>query len=261
MIYRSNLQAPDLLPHFPHVVSRPLPHSFGHDVPSDWSDKPDADPIYGIYKKCGMWTQDEAAILYSIALQKPGNWLDIGAHTGWTAAHIAASGGSTVVGVEPMLELLDWYKRFRDNTATWRFSIGCEALRADQYFAANPPWTPPLWRGVVIDGDHDRPSPLGDALASHNRLRSDGVILFHDAIGAPVWSGIYKLLEFGYRCHIYLTPHITACCWRPGLPEGLQPFPQWTPPMHVPDPATDWKEIQTNHMEWFAWDKVTVDAF
>lgn len=39
MIYRSNLICPDLTPHFKHLVSRPMPHSFGHDVPSDWADK------------------------------------------------------------------------------------------------------------------------------------------------------------------------------------------------------------------------------
>jgi hypothetical protein len=67
MIYRSNLEAPDLTPHFKHLVSRPMPHSFGHDVPSDWGDKADDDPVFGLYKKCGMWTHDEAAILFNVA--------------------------------------------------------------------------------------------------------------------------------------------------------------------------------------------------
>ncbi len=67
MIYRSNLSAPDLQTCFRHVASRPMPHSQGHDVTTHFSDKADDDPVFGIYKQCGFWTHDEAAILYNVA--------------------------------------------------------------------------------------------------------------------------------------------------------------------------------------------------
>ena len=92
MIYRSNLTAPDLQPHFRHAVCRVMGHSQSHDVLSDFSDKTDNDPVCGPFKSCGALTHDEAAILYNIARQVGGTWLDIGGLTGWSACHMAAAG-------------------------------------------------------------------------------------------------------------------------------------------------------------------------
>jgi len=247
MRYQSNLIAPDLRPHFKHLHERVMGHSFGHDEISDWADRPADDPVLGLYKNCGFWSHDEAAILYTIA-KRGGFWLDIGAHTGWTAAHMAEA-GCHVTALEPMLPLPEWRERFRMNTQAWAARIGPVRMRADEYFAAIAP--APMYDGIVIDGDHIHPNPLADALGSSNHLKRDGVILFHDAIGDPVWNGIYALTAQNFRCHIYLTPHIVACCWRGN----------WKPPVHVPDPAINWKEIQTNHMKGFAWDRVTCDAY
>lgn len=253
MIYRSNLTAPDLQPHFKHVTSRVLGHSFGHDVLSDWSDKPDDDPVFGLYKTCGFWTHDEAAILYNIAKGNPGRWLDIGAHTGWTTAHLAAA-GCKVTALEPMLRLDEWQRRLEQNLYDRKLWDGVEwmpHLRSDEFFATYEPFSLQQFRGVVIDGDHNAPYPVNDARCSANRLEDDGVILFHDAMGGPVWQGIYELLDRGFRCHVYFTPHIVAACARNFAAFRIH---------HIPDPAINWQEIKTNHMKDFDWNRVTHDA-
>lgn len=246
MIYRSNLQAPNLQPHFKHAVSRVMGHSFGHDVLSDWGDKAEDDPVFGIYTRCGFWTHDEAAILYTIARSIGGHWLDIGAHTGWTAAHCAAAGCDIVI-VEPMTRLEHWSRRLEDNLhAFWPHVEEITYLRSEEYLRV----TSLRFDGIIIDGDHGHPNPLLDASLGELRLEPYGAILFHDAIGGPVWRGIEHLLNAGYRCHVYLTPHIVACCWRG----------EWTPPAHDADPAINWREIQTNHMKGFPWNRVTHDT-
>lgn len=252
MIYRSNLTAPDLRPHFKHATSRVLGHSFGHDVLSDWNDKADDDPVFKIYKSCGFWTHDEAAILYNIAKLNPGRWLDIGAHTGWTTAHLAAA-GCRVTALEPMSALGGWQRRIEENLKAPELWDGVEELsylRSDQWFETDSPFHPNRFRGVVIDGDHNPPCPVNDAKGAADRLTDDGVILFHDAMGGPVWQGIYELLDRGFRCHVYFTPHIVAFCYRGATAR----------PAHIPDPAINWREIKTNHMKDFDWKRVTHDA-
>lgn len=255
MIYRSNIIAPDLTPHFKHLQSRELAgYSFGHDVLSDWGDKSPDDPVFGLYAKCGFWSHDEAAILYAIGEAKPGRWLDIGAHTGWTTAHLAAA-GCYVVCLEPMSRLEEWSRRIEENLVNfWNGVNWISYLRSDEYFATEPPFAGVRhrYRGVVIDGDHEWGHPKADALGAHHRLADDGVILFHDGMGGPTWEGVYALLDLGYRCHVYLTPQIVMCCYNDEY---------FTPPVHVPDPKIDWREIQTNHMKDFAWGRVTVDKY
>lgn len=255
MIYRSNLEAPDLQPHFKHATSRVLGHSFGHDVLSDWSDKADDDPVFGMYKTCGFWTHDEAAILYNVARLNPGRWLDIGAHTGWTTAHLAAA-GCKVTALEPMLPVEGWADRFAENCRAFDGMYSATYLRSQQFFITASPFTD-HFRGVVIDGDHGSPNPRIDAAGAVQLLDDDGVILFHDAMGGPVWEGIYCLLDLGFRCHVYFTPHIVAACARPTPTGTLQPAYSL---IHRPDPAINWQEIKTNHMKDFDWKRVTHDA-
>jgi hypothetical protein len=220
-------------------------HSFNHDVLSDWGDKPD-DSFWHTWKQCGFWTHDEAAILYHIVHSHAGLWLDIGAHTGWTSAHVVVAGGR-VASVEPMLALQEWQARFEQNVnAFWPGIYDVSHMRSYEYAQQ----TRLLFDGVIVDGDHCDQWPLSDAKCAHNLLRGDGIVLFHDAIGGPVWRGIEYLLDAGYQCKMYRTPHMVACCWRG----------EWTPPEHTPDPKIDWNEIRTNHMKEFAWQRVSVDA-
>src|SRR5712664_503966 len=99
MIYRSNLTAPDLAPHF-KLADQVVQH-MGHDCPSD----PDFEPA------CTFLTHDEAAILYRIAKAWPKRWADIGARLGWTAAHLIA-GGASVCAIDPQLQFQTFLARF-----------------------------------------------------------------------------------------------------------------------------------------------------
>src|SRR5271165_7033694 len=179
MIFRSSLQCPDLMPHFKHLVSRPMGHSFGHDVPSDWGDKPDDDPVFGQFKNCGMWTHDEAAILYNVARRAPGVWIDIGAHSGWTTMHIGY-GCNICYGIEPMLAVPEFAIRFYDNMDGW-MGFGSQAMYSDNYFSKVAPGV--KFNGFCIDGCHEDGQPQRDANNAEKHLADTGVIIFHDGVG------------------------------------------------------------------------------
>ena len=224
--YISNLKAPDLRKYFTHTTSRVMGHSLGHEVMSDWADKADDDPVFGIYKQCGMWTRDEAAILYTCALRSPGWWLDIGAHTGWTTAHIAAT-GSTVSSIDYMLRTQGFQDRFEENLRhCWGNIRRVWHVKSDEYFETAQI---PDFAGCVIDGDHNPPQPLRDAQNCAEHLRETGVILLHDFTGEPVQEAALWLMDHGFRCRLYWTPHMIACCYRG----------EFVPPLHDPDPAVE----------------------
>lgn len=234
MIYRSNLTCPDLTPYFRHLHVRPMPHSFGHSVPSDWADKAEDDPVFGLYKRCGLWTHDEAAILYECARRlAPGSGLDIGAHTGWTTAHMSV-GGLAIDAVDPILFVYPFELRFRSNMENARLQICCVSLQTSKkYFSVLQEAETVLgeserkeYQIVCIDGDHEPGMPLADAVNAAKHLDPDGVILFHDFIGLPVRQAVQYLMSIGFKARVYFTPHMVAACWRG----------DFVPPDHVPDP-------------------------
>lgn len=228
MIYRSNVTCPDLTPHFKHLTVRPMPHSFGHSVPSDWADKADDDPVFGLYKKCGLWTHDEAAILFSVARslredEAHGVWLDIGAHTGWTTLH-AMKAGLLTVAIDPMLRLQGFHDRFQQNIADgWVNLDSFYWLTSNEFFETNQPFK---YAGVCVDGDHSEGKPLEDAINAAKHLAETGVIIFHDGVGRPVREAVEYLQFIGFKTRAYFTPHLVFCCWRG----------DFAPPDHEPDP-------------------------
>jgi len=245
MIYRSNLTCPDLTSHFKHLSVRPMPHSFGHDVPSDWADKAVDDPVFGLYKNCGMWTHDEAAILYNVARETNGQWLDVGSHTGWTTRHIMAGTLHLVHMVDPMYGLPEFTDRMYDNVfrsadPKWLGSAQCFGsipcgIPSDVFWEhftdfgldeAGNRVCPNTFAGICIDGDHEPGAPLQDAMNAAKHLADTGVIIFHDFIGAPVREGVRYLMELGFHCRVFQTPHMIGLCWRG----------DFVPPDHVPDP-------------------------
>src|SRR5262249_1970061 len=107
MIYRSNLQCPDLSEYF--LLRKPAMQIAGHDIPSDPDYAPD----------CGFLSADEAAILYHcVRAIGGGHWLDIDARFGWTAAHICEAGG-TVTMVDPELQFQVKTARMESNMDHW----------------------------------------------------------------------------------------------------------------------------------------------
>jgi hypothetical protein len=234
--YLSNLRAPDLRPYFKHLTWRKMSHSMGHLVASDWADKADDDPVFGLYKKCGLWTRDEVAILFRCATLSRGVWIDIGSHSGWTTAQILEAGNS-VIGIDPMYNFGEFYSRSKENLAHWMPSPGNPeqwgmfiAETSAQWFFDNQGRELGAVAGVVIDGDHERNKPLEDAQNAAQHLAATGAILFHDFIGQPTREAVTWLMDHGFKARVYWTPHLVACCWRG----------DFTPPDHIPDSRIDW---------------------
>lgn len=225
MNYRSNLEAPDLRPYFKHIHERVEPNSQGHTVISDFADKADDDPVFGVHKRCWFWTLDEAAILYNCAKQfAPQTSLDIGSHTGWTAAHLSKA-GLWVMCVDPMLSDEEFFHRTFQNLSELNIATGMYAGTSDEFFKLNTQ----RWSVVCIDGNHSSPCPLEDSKNASKCLVSRGIILLHDYRGEPIKEAYRWLLANGFQGRTYTTPNGVAVCWRG----------EFTPPEHVPDPKLE----------------------
>lgn len=222
MNYRSNLTVPDLRQHF--KLKDPPIQIMCHDIPSD----PDYEP------GCGYWSQDECAILCAVAAQVQGHWLDIGARFAWTAAHIAEMGRIVSV-VDPILSTPDGYNRFSENMYNWWNRLAkIYDTGAEEAFSVMPSWR--KYAGFVIDGNHDYPYPLMDAVNAY-RFRAEGcVILMHDYWGKPIRDAADWLRIYGFQNKVYYTPNGVCLCWR-GLPDFVAPE-------HVRDPQIDWSGVE-----------------
>jgi len=231
MNYRSNLEAPDLRPYFKYTNERVMPYSMGHDVLSDFADKADDDPVFGVHKRCGFWTLDEAAILYNCASQFGGPALDIGGHTGWTGAYLADSVKSFVLIIDPMYSNDLFLSRTHENLHSYLSGGGLSVpptvmaipSTSSDYFKDNKS----KFSVIVIDGNHSAPYPLEDAQNSAKHLTDRGLILLHDYRGEPIKEAYRWLLANGFQGKTYRTPNGVAVCWRG----------EFTPPMHVHDPG------------------------
>ena len=220
MIYRSNLEVPDLSPHFKLLV-KPRPWSLGHSIPSD----PDYEP------DCCFMSHDEAAILYHCALSMPGDWVDIGARFGWTTAHIAEANPSVVIPIDPILRYAPQRNRFMENLEDWDEEI---ILRFDVDAADAIPMLAHGISGFCIDGNHDDPEPLRDATAALTMAAEDTCMVFHDFRGRPIRDAVRFLMAQGFKARVYWTPAMMAVCWRG----------DFVPPVHVRDPAIDWFSVR-----------------
>ena len=188
MKYESNLKHRGVEAEFPFLRSRVMGHSFGHDFPSDWSDFKENDPRFGIYTRCGMWTHDEAALLYAIAAAQGGmRWADIGAHTGWTAWHIgsglvSAAGGKSsplVDCVDPALADAEFNRRFRLNTTRLANSVNLAVwdVPSVRYWRDMQNEGTPI-DGACIDGDLYRSTHA--ALQLVEAVNPGGIVVIDD---------------------------------------------------------------------------------
>lgn len=243
MIYKSNLEAPDLTSRF--RFRNPPMMIMGHDMPSDPEFLPD----------CGYLTGDEAGILYQISRAWPDKrWVDIGSRFGWTAAHILAGGASDVWMVDPA------YRNPVETQLALRqcpFGIPSPYTSKEFFRKAETGPNPVLLEAAMIDGDHDSPEPTLDAL----RAIAAGceVLVWHDFKGKPVRDAVGFVLGApiiptidltGYlhvapeiwRARVYWTPNGMAVAWRQGC--------GFVPPDHVPDPAIDWQAVKASYSDF-----------
>ena len=221
MIYRSNLRCPDLEPAFIHTFRTVggCNHDALHDEDFD--------------RGCGYMHHDEAAILYHIARAVGGDWVEIGTHTGWSAAHVAL-GANSVAGLDPSLRGAGFWARANENltAAGVRERVALWPMTSAEYFAE---YAISRVDGVVIDGNHTAPNPLEDARMALKVLKPRGAVVFHDCVGQPVFDAVQFLLAAGFKFRAYNTPQMLTVCWRGDIEM----------PVHVPDPAVDWTPYRT----------------
>lgn len=226
-----------------------LEPAFRHAVPVESSD-PNAHTVLcdpSLFSGCGYATHDEAGILAAIAgatFQIPRlrdrRWLEIGSHTGWTAAHIALSGHG-VLALEPEYRWVGhndtkspaaFYNRAVENlcNAGLRSHVALVGMPSTHLLETPGMYALPehAFAGVFIDGNHSSPFPLEDAKIAERFVDYDGVVVFHDVIGEPIQEGVRYLLGRGWCLRLYRTPQVLACLWRPTSP--------FVPPVHEADP-------------------------
>ena len=87
------------------------------------------------------------------------------------------------------------------------------------------------WSLIFIDGNHDAPSPLNDAMTCEKLAEPDALIVFHDLASPEVAQGLDYLKQRGWKTLVYQTMQIMGVAWRGNV----------EPVRHQPDPKTNWK--------------------
>jgi len=266
-IYRSNLSCPDFQPKFAHA--KPLAHvnACQHTVYGDPS----------LFEACGYCTHDEAAILFTLASALRGPWLEIGSHTGWGTVHLAAP-GNPVIALEPEFKTARYnrtadasvfFRRFRQNVSECLGAHAVEPLQdriedINVFFenvvlhreptALVQPHGEGSWdcmpqlalrlngrfAGIFVDGEHEPPFPLVDAMLAAPLLAENSFTVFHDAIGSPVVAGALWLSNWlktrnrRTRTRRFRTPQFLTVVASGTAVDVLNDI------KHDPDPAFDW---------------------
>jgi len=194
---------PNLLPAFPHTAEF-IVHGQTtlHDI--------DFQP------SCGYVSVQEARLLWRAARDFPGDWVEIGSHTGWSGAHIAhglyGEPSASLVAIEPQFVYLDFFRRARAN---WRRAgldgmVFPVAALSKDYFAG----CVETFSGAHIDGNHDAGEPLHDARMLMPHLADRSVVLFHDGVGAPVHEAAHFMQAQGFQVKVFQTMAQMIVCWR-----------------------------------------------
>jgi predicted O-methyltransferase YrrM len=198
-------------------LRRHIPHNFYSDRRSP---------------QVGFLSRDEAHILYNTALTCRGqSGLEIGCWLGWSACHIALAGVDLDV-IDPLLAKPEFYGSAMASLQAAgvyervRLVPGSSPGMAFQMHALERR----RWRLIFIDGNHDRPGPLHDAMAAHLVAAPDALVLFHDLASPEVTEGLDYLRQQGWNTMIYQTMQIMGVAWR-----GTA-----RPVAHIPDPTIAW---------------------
>lgn len=211
------LIGPNLAPFFCHA--EPFP------------DRPDVlrDPEFST--QCGYATEVEAKLLYMLARMLPGfKWLEIGGHTGWTAAHLLAGGAEVrsmdieyhrdaARGAEFCRRASENIRRVFPNGTNGYTQMGgnsAEMWKHPEDFESISDIG-----AAFIDGNHEDDYPLNDAIGCadiiganiHAEKINRGMIVFHDAVGEPILRGITELANRHWNVRVFDTRQMLTVCW------------------------------------------------
>jgi predicted O-methyltransferase YrrM len=187
----------------------------------------------------GFLSRDEAHILYNTALKFRGRpALEIGCWLGWSACHLALADVRLDV-IDPLLKRDDIRQSVTQSLGSAgvldrvRLVPGSSPHEVHRLGAAGSRWSL-----IFIDGDHESPGPLTDAVACEQYCTDDAVILFHDLLAPAVADGLRHYKERGWRTRLFRTSQIMGAAWRGTVePIGYTPdaAAHWEIPPHLDD--------------------------
>lgn len=190
-------------------------------------------------KYVGFLSRDEAHILYNTALKFRGKKaLEIGCWYGWSACHLALAGVELDV-IDPLLAKPDIY-----NSVTHSLQSAGVLNKVNLVSGYSPDAVAELaeqqqrkWSLFFIDGSHDAPCPLNDAIICEQYAEKAALILFHDLNSPDVSPGLDYLKQQGWNTMVYQTMQIMGVAWRGNI----------EPVQHQPDPKINW--YLPNHLQ------------
>lgn len=198
---------------FPHMVQGDRSQCdwpyLRREVPHNWY-------VDERFPVVGFLSRDEANLLYNLALQFKGKRaLEIGCWMGWSACHLALAGVKLDV-IDPLLTRPEFYQ-----------SVSSSLKAANVLNSVNlvPGFSPQKveeianqhqrkWSLLFIDGNHEAPAPLQDAIACEPFAEADAMVVFHDLASPEVSEGLDYFRQQGWNTLIYQTMQIMGIAWR-----------------------------------------------
>jgi cephalosporin hydroxylase len=180
----------------------------------------------------GFLSRDEAHILYNTALKLKGKKaLEIGCWLGWSACHLALAGVELDI-VDPLLAIRDFYESVSNSlkSAGVIDSVNLVAGSSPQAVEELASQLQRKWSLIFIDGNHEAPGPLHDAIICEQLAEKDALILFHDLASPDVAQGLEYFKQKGWQTMVYQTMQIMGVAWRGNV----------EPVIHQPDPKVNW---------------------
>ncbi|MEG4210199.1 TylF/MycF/NovP-related O-methyltransferase [Microcoleus sp. S13_B4] len=214
---------------FPNMIagdanSQPWPY-LRREIPHNWY-------VDKRHPTIGFLSRDEAHILYNTALKFQGKKaLEIGCWLGWSACHLALAGVQLDV-VDPLLAIPEFYESVSNSLKAAEVfeSVNLVDGYSPQKVEELADQFQRKWSLIFIDGNHESPGPLNDAIACEQLAEADALILFHDLASPDVAQGLDYLRDKGWQTLVYQTMQIMGVAWRGNV----------EPVIHQPDPKVNW---------------------
>jgi glycosyltransferase involved in cell wall biosynthesis/predicted O-methyltransferase YrrM len=181
----------------------------------------------------GFLSRDEAQILYNTALQFQGKRaLEIGCWMGWSACHLALAGVVLDV-IDPLLAQSEVYDSVRGSLEAAGVADRVNLVRgySPQQVELLASQQQRRWSLIFIDGNHEAPGPLQDAIACEPYAEADAAIVFHDLASPDVAQGLDYFRERGWNTLVYQTMQMMGVAWRGKV----------TPVVHQCDRTVSWQ--------------------